>query len=100
YIDTGGTFSDVVVVRSDGSFFRGKSSTTYPNLDECFFKGIDAACESVGKKAEEIISSADEIGYGTTIGTNIMVTGAGGPRLGFITTRGHEDSTIITRQRR
>ena len=99
YIDTGGTFSDVVVVRSDGSFFRGKSSTTYRNLDACFFNGIEAAAESVEKTIEEIIGTAEEIGYGTTIGTNIMVTGAGGPRLGFITTRGHEDATIITRQR-
>ena len=27
YIDTGGTFSDVVIVKSDGTFVTGKAST-------------------------------------------------------------------------
>jgi len=99
YLDTGGTFTDVVVVRHDGSFFRGKSLTTYKNLEECFFNGISAAAESAGKTSQELLSSANEIGYGTTIGTNIMVTGKGGPKIGFITTKGHEDRTHIMRQR-
>ncbi len=33
HIDTGGTFSDAVVVRSDGRFYSGKTSTTYDSLD-------------------------------------------------------------------
>ena len=69
YIDTGGTFSDAVVVRSDGSFYSGKTSTTYDSLDKCFFDGITSAAESAGRTAEEILSATGEIGYGTTIGT-------------------------------
>ena len=37
YIDTGGTFSDAVIVKPDGSYVRGKSPTTPGRLQECFF---------------------------------------------------------------
>ena len=99
YVDTGGTFSDAVLVCPDGSIVTGKSDTTYDRLDECFFKCIENACQNRGLLMQGTLSKAATIGYGTTIGTNIMVTGRGGPKLGFITTKGEEDRTFITRQR-
>jgi len=99
YVDTGGTFSDAVIVKPDGTFSVGKAPTVYDNLDECFFSCIQSAAEGMGKSLEEALAGADEIGYGTTIGTNIMVTGEGGPKLGFVTTKGHEDRTVIVRNR-
>lgn len=98
-IDTGGTFSDAVIVKSNGSVVTGKALTTPEKLENCFFACIQAGCEKMDKSLKEALSSTDEISYGTTVGTNIMVTGTGGPKLGFITTRGHEDLTVIGRLR-
>ena len=99
YVDTGGTFSDAVLVGPDGSIVTGKYDTTYGNLEECFFRCIENACRNAGLSIEGVLSRSRAVGYGTTIGTNIMVTGIGGPRLGFITTKGEEDRIFITRQR-
>jgi len=99
YTDTGGTFTDCVIVNTEGEILTGKAPTTYQNLAECFFNSISAAIEGTPKKLEDILKDARVVGYGTTHGTNIIVTGAGAPNLGFITTRGHEDRTFIMRFR-
>ncbi|MDY7036579.1 MAG: hydantoinase/oxoprolinase family protein [Thermodesulfobacteriota bacterium] len=99
YIDTGGTFTDTVVVKPNGEFISGKSPTTPDDLMKCFYASIDAAGINMGDKGENIIKNASAIGYGTTVGTNIMITRSGAPKVGFITTKGHEDRTLIMRHR-
>jgi N-methylhydantoinase A/oxoprolinase/acetone carboxylase beta subunit len=99
YVDTGGTFSDAVIVTQDGTFATGKSSTTPENLEECYFNCIEVAAQKMNKSLREVLSRAALVGYGTTLGTNMIVTGAPGSKLGFITTRGIEDRTYIWRQR-
>ena len=99
YVDTGGTFSDAVIVKPDGSFVTDKSPTTPENLDECFFACIKNACKRAGVTLEEILPKTVEIGYGTTIGTNILVTRSSASKIGFITTKGVEDRTDISRLR-
>jgi len=99
YTDTGGTFTDSVIVTSKGDVLIGKASTTPQDLRECFFNSISAAIEGTPKKLEDILENARIIGYGTTHGTNIIVTGTGAPNLGFITTKGQEDRTLIMRWR-
>ena len=46
YTDTGGTFSDAVIVRSDGTFINGKASTTPDDLEKCFFNCVEAAAKN------------------------------------------------------
>jgi N-methylhydantoinase A/oxoprolinase/acetone carboxylase beta subunit len=99
YVDTGGTFTDSVIVSGDGSFVTGKAPTTPDKLDDCFFNSIEASAKEMGKSLREVLSEVEEIGYGTTVGTNIIVTGAKGPKLGFITTKGIENRTWIWRLR-
>lgn len=99
YVDTGGTFSDAIIVSSDGTYYIGKTPTTPEQLEECFFESINDAASKMGRSLEEVLSEARVIGYGTTQGTNIVVTGAGAPNLGLLTTYGHEDRSIIMRQR-
>lgn len=97
YMDTGGTFSDAIIIRRDGSFVTGKASTTPANLADCFFNCIEAATRELGKPLREVMSKSDLLGFGTTAGTNALLTRVGGPRLGLITTKGFEDTTIIMR---
>lgn len=99
YIDNGGTFTDAVIIKPDGSFFRGKAATTPAKLEDCFFGSLRAAAGAMGKPLAEVIANADVIGYGTTLGTNVMVTGSGAPKIGFITNKGHEDRILIMRLR-
>lgn len=97
YLDTGGTFSDAVVIKNDGTFVTGKASTTPDDLEGCFFNCIEAAAERLGKPLKDVLSNTDILGFGTTAGTNALITRQGAPRLGLITTKGAEDTTIIMR---
>jgi len=99
FIDTGGTFSDCIILKQDGTFVRGKSPTTPRDLSDGFFGAIEAACTPLGKPVREVLKNTKVFGYGTTQGTNIVITGTGARNLGFITTRGHEDRTLIGRLR-
>ena len=56
YTDTGGTFTDCVVVNSIGEIMTGKSPTTYQNLEECFFNSIADAIEGTTMNLEEVLS--------------------------------------------
>jgi len=100
FVDNGGTFTDAVIVTEGWEFWRGKADTTPENLHECFFSAVQDAANTMGKSLEDVLTDARVVGYGTTLGTNILVSGgSGGPRLGLITTRGHEDRTVIGRLR-
>src|SRR4030043_44259 len=91
YIDTGGTFSDCFVLKPDGTFETGKSPTTPDNLADSFFSCMEVAFMKMGKSIDEILPNTVILGYGTTQGTNVIVTRSGASSLGLITTRGHED---------
>lgn len=99
YIDTGGTFSDCIILSPDGTFVKGKSPTTPTDLSQSFLASIEVAASQLEKPLDEILSNTIVVGYGTTEGTNIVVTGTGASRLGLITTMGHEDRTIVGRLR-
>ncbi|MEE8110296.1 MAG: hydantoinase/oxoprolinase family protein [bacterium] len=97
YLDTGGTFSDAVVVDSKGRFVSGKSATTPDDLAECFFGCIQDAARKLDLSLSDLLSRTRILGFGTTAGTNALITRVGGPRLGLICTKGVEDTTIIMR---
>lgn len=97
YLDTGGTFSDAVVVDPRGRFVSGKSATTPDDLARCFFGCIEDAARKLDIGVRDLLSKTRILGFGTTAGTNALITRVGGPRLGLICTRGVEDTTLIMR---
>lgn len=99
YIDTGGTFSDCIILKPDGTFVTGKSPTTPDNLANSFFSCMEIACNKMGLSINDVLPNTGVLGYGTTEGTNVIVTRSGASRIGLITTRGHEDRTMIMRLR-
>lgn len=99
YVDTGGTFTDAVVVGQDGNFVTGKADTTPDDLQISFFGAISNAAEKMGKSVKDVVEKASQIGYGTTFGTNMVVSGNPGPKLGFITTKGVENRLFQWRLR-
>ncbi len=99
YVDTGGTFTDAVIVQPNGIFVVGKASTDEEALENSFLNAIEDAAEKLGKSLQEVLTHTAQVGYGTTVGTNMIVSEAPGPKLGLLTTRGVEDRLHIGRLR-
>lgn len=97
YVDTGGTFADAAIVGEDGSFISGKAPTTPDDLAECFFDCISDGAQKLDVSLKDLLPNTAVLGFGTTAGTNALITGVGGPKLGLITTKGFEDTINIMR---
>src|SRR6266571_2343105 len=94
-IDVGGTFTDLVL-NFGGKTLIKKVPTTPYDLSVCFSKVIEEGASALGFKMEELLPSVDLIRYSTTIAMNRLIERKG-PRLGLITTEGHEDVVLIGR---
>jgi N-methylhydantoinase A/oxoprolinase/acetone carboxylase beta subunit len=94
-IDVGGTFTDLVL-NFDGKTLIKKVPTTPYDLSVCFSRVIEEGASELGFKIEELLPAIDMIRYSTTIAMNRLIERKG-PRLGLITTEGHEDVVLIGR---
>src|SRR5713226_2259775 len=94
-IDVGGTFTDLVL-NFGGKTLIKKVPTTPYDLSVCFSRVIEEGASALSLKMEELLPSIDMIRYSTTIAMNRLIERKG-PRLGLITTEGHEDVVLIGR---
>jgi len=94
-IDVGGTFTDMVLNYRDQTIIRKVPTTPY-DLSVCFSNVIQEGAQVLGMKMEALLPSIDMIRYSTTIALNRLIERKG-PRLGLITTEGHEDATLLGR---
>jgi N-methylhydantoinase A/acetophenone carboxylase len=94
-VDVGGTFTDVVMV-FEGSPRMLKVPTTAYDLSVCFMQAIDQAAAAVDLTREQLLPRIDLIRYSTTVAMNRLLERKG-PRIGVITTEGHEDVLLIGR---
>ncbi len=92
-IDIGGTFTDCFVVWDD-KIVTGKSLTTRHNLSLGFKRALKECAGKLDISLEELLGKTDTLRYSTTIATNALVERKG-PKLGLITTMGHEDLIYI-----
>jgi N-methylhydantoinase A len=93
-VDTGGTFTDVVIVDPGGRLHIGKALTTY----ERAFDGIRVALEQLvgelGISLRELLEQTSHFAYGTTRSTNAIVEGKTA-RTAFFTTAGFPDTLLL-----
>jgi N-methylhydantoinase A/oxoprolinase/acetone carboxylase beta subunit len=94
-IDVGGTFTDLVLTYRDQTVIR-KAPTTPYDLSVCFSNVIQEGAQAVGLRMETLLPEVDMLRYSTTIALNRLLERKG-PRLGLITTEGHEDTTLLGR---
>ncbi len=87
-IDTGGTFTDFVVIRGN-SIEVFKEFSTPGKPDEAIFQGL----------ARLELSTAGEVIHGSTVATNALLERKGA-RTALLTTAGFEDVVVIGRQTR
>jgi len=93
-VDIGGTFTDLVLLRSDGASFSAKVSSTPEAPEDALVTGM----LEVLAAAEVGAGALSEVLHGTTVGSNTLLQKLGA-RCGLITTRGFRDVLEIGRLR-
>ena len=94
-IDVGGTFTDLVLTLED-QVVIAKAPTTHYDLSVCFMNVIDEVAGRLNLERKELLDALEIVRYSTTIAMNRLIQRQG-PRLGLITTEGHEDMILIGR---
>lgn len=90
-VDTGGTFTDVVISDSIGNMSVGKAFTTADRIFAGLHESINKADAYWGLGFEQILQKTDVIVYGTTHATNAVVTGKTA-KTALLITEGFEDT--------
>jgi len=93
-VDTGGTFTDLIVEEDSGGLRMYKASTTPENPVRGVRAAIDAASADLEIETRTLLGRADLLVHGTTIATNAILT-RNTARTAFLTTRGHRDILVI-----
>jgi len=89
-VDTGGTFTDLVLADQEHVIGLFKSSTTPDDLFVGIAGAIGQAAEHVGTSVEGLLGATKVFVYSTTRSTNAILTG-NVARTAFVTTRGNRD---------
>ncbi|MFQ5913621.1 MAG: hydantoinase/oxoprolinase family protein [Nitrospinota bacterium] len=95
-VDVGGTFTDTVLLHSDGSITLGKALSTPEDFSVGALNSVLTAAEAVGLALEQLMGQAGALLVGTTAAENAVITGQLA-RVGLLMTRGFEDTLILTR---
>jgi len=97
-IDVGGTFTDFLLVRDDGSFSTYKTFTTPQDQSLGIMNGLRQFAEGEKGTADlaGFLGKIDLILHGTTATTNSVLTGSGA-RTGLLTTKGFRDALEMRR---
>ncbi len=84
--DVGGTFTDIVLEREDGSFESTKLLTTYGAPEQAILEGISQIAVQTGTRLADV----EQIIHGTTLATNALIE-RNGARTALVTTSGFRD---------
>lgn len=95
-IDTGGTFTDIILYNERSDDFTLAKVPSHPERPESpFVEGLRKVLKIAGKNLKEV----KEIRHGTTLVTNALLEGKTA-RVGLLVTRGFRDLLEIGRQQR
>jgi N-methylhydantoinase A len=93
-VDTGGTFSDVVLSDERGGFSLSKAPTTPDRIFEGISQALGYVAEERELSLEALLAETDVLIYATTRSTNAILTG-GTARTALITTEGFGDTLVF-----
>jgi N-methylhydantoinase A/oxoprolinase/acetone carboxylase beta subunit len=93
-VDTGGTFTDVVIADARGIRTIGKALTTPDRIFDGMRAAIEVAAQEIGLSREALLGQSDMLIYGTTRATNAVVTQSTA-KTAFLTTRGFRDVLVL-----
>lgn len=92
--DTGGTFTDLIVERDDGTLAMYKASTTPSDPVRGVLDALGQAAADHAMELEEFLMAGDVFIHGTTHAINAIITG-NTAKTAFLTTKGHPDILLI-----
>lgn len=95
-IDTGGTFTDAVVMDQLGNVQTAKAPTTPGELEKGVFGALELIAAERGESVDGVLAQTESFGYGTTQATNALIERTGA-RTGLITTLGFRDTIFVQR---
>lgn len=95
-VDTGGTFTDVVVMDDHGVVVTNKAPTTPGVLEEGVLAALTLVAEERGQTLGQLLTQVASFGHGTTQATNALIERRG-TSTGLLTTRGFGDTILIQR---
>ena len=93
-IDTGGTFTDLMVSSDAGVLSMHKASTTPKDPVAGVLDSLRMAAEAAKEPLQSYLARGELLMHGTTHAINAIVTGSTA-RTAFITTAGHPDTLVI-----
>jgi N-methylhydantoinase A len=93
-VDTGGTFTDLVVEDTEGVLSVFKSSTTPSDPVQGVLDVIEHAAEERNSTATELLGGAELFIYGTTHAINAVLTGRTA-KTALLVTEGHRDVLLL-----
>jgi N-methylhydantoinase A len=95
-VDTGGTFTDTVIIDPAGRVGVGQALSTKADLSEGNLAAITEAAAHLGSTLTDALAGAELLAHATTVGINALLTGTGA-RVGLVTTAGFEATIPIAR---
>ncbi|HYB44174.1 MAG TPA: hydantoinase/oxoprolinase family protein, partial [Candidatus Methylomirabilis sp.] len=93
-VDTGGTFTDLLVEEDDGVLHMYKTPTTPGDPVAGVLAAFDLAAADRGIESRALLERGELFIHGTTIATNAVLTGRTA-RTAFLTTRGHPEILVF-----
>jgi N-methylhydantoinase A len=93
-IDTGGTFTDLLVEDERGRLRLYKVPTQPADPVAGALAVLNVAADDLGLERRDLLGRADLLVHGTTIGTNAVLTGRTA-KTAFLTTAGHPDVLVL-----
>jgi N-methylhydantoinase A len=93
-VDTGGTFTDVVVADGQGGLVIGKAITTHDRIFEGIAAALGVAAEQLTIPVERLLRETDVLIYGTTRAINAVVTKRTA-KTALLTTEGFPDILLF-----
>lgn len=95
-VDTGGTFTDVVVLQQDGGTISAKAATTPADLAVGVVNAVSVAAAQLNLSTEELLGATSIFRLSGTTVTNVLLTRQGAA-AGLVTTAGFEDTLHVGR---
>jgi N-methylhydantoinase A len=93
-VDTGGTFTDLLVEQPDGELRMAKALTTPEDPIEGVLHSIDLVARDLELSRSELLSRGELFIHGTTHAINAIITG-NTAKTAFLTTEGHPDILVL-----
>src|SRR4051812_29867532 len=90
-VDTGGTFSDVVLADDEGHFSLSKAPTTPGKIFDGISQALELAAAERALDLRQLLARTEVMIYATTRSTNAIITG-NTARTALLTTKGFRDT--------